>query len=247
MLILQNFSPTPDDGYIIDVGCHVGSFSLSIAKQGYNVISIDGCGQSMECLSEGVKRNKLSNILLKHAVVSSKNRPCRFSQTTNSGSIVYFNEDDKQSQQLQTLTIDDIVDGKKCSLIKLDIEGHEKDAIEGSIETIEHNYPVLIIEVNNHLLTSPKTIFSQLNTLSYDIFLCNTDMHLQPIRPTDIFPYCVIDVLCLHKSYDKSNLTIKDIFTNKDIRQRLMNPEVQMYNMNSPCYNYFNSVFKELP
>ena len=35
------------------------------------------------------------------------------------------------------------------SLIKLDIEGHEKEALEGAVETLKHSSPVVLLEANH--------------------------------------------------------------------------------------------------
>ena len=231
-------------GYILDVGCHIGIYSLPLAHDGYNVIAIDGCKESIDCLNESIVRNKLPNLITIHTPVSDRERTCSFDAQTNCGSIINLEGD-----SLRATTIDSILDGEDCSFIKLDIEGHESNAIEGSLKTLEKCQPPLLIEINNHLLerngSDPREIFVRLDDLSYEIFVCNVNFELLPIRPTDVFPYCVVDVLCLHKSYDKSKLTIKEPYTDQDIHQRLMNSEEQMYSMDSPCYNYFNRMREE--
>jgi len=232
-------------GYILDVGCHIGTYSLPLARDGYNVIAIDGCKESIDCLNESIIRNKLSNLITIPTPVSDRERGCSFDTHTNCGSTINLEGD-----SLRTTTIDSILDGKDCSFIKLDIEGHESKAIEGSIKTLEKCQPPLLIEINNHLLerdgSDPREIFVRLEGLSYEIFLCNVHCELLPIRPTDVFPYCVVDVLCLHKSYDKSKLTIKEFFTDQDIYHKLIGPEEQMYSMDSPCYNYFKRMIEEM-
>ena len=232
-------------GHILDVGCHIGTYSLPLARDGYNVIAVDGCKESIECLNESIIRNKLSNLTTIHAPVSDRERTCSFDTRTNCGSMINLEGD-----SLRTTTIDSILDGKDCSFIKLDIEGHEGNAIEGSLKTLEKCQPPLLIEINNHLLeragSDPREIFVRLEDLSYDVFLCYLDFELRPVRPTDVFPYCVLDVLCLHKSYDKSKLTIKEFSTDQDIQEILRSPESEMYIVGSPCYNYFHRMTEEM-
>jgi FkbM family methyltransferase len=227
-------------GYILDVGCHIGTYSLPLARDGYNVIAVDGCKESIECLNESIIRNKLSNLTTIHTPVSDRERTCSFDTQTNCGSTINL-----EGNSIRTTTIDSILDGKDCSFIKLDIEGHESNAIEGSLKTLEKCQPPLLIEINNHLLerdgSDPREIFVRLDELSYEIFLCYSNFELRPVRPTDVFPYCVVDVLCLHKSYDKSKLTIKEFCTDQDIQQILGSPK-----MDSPCYNYFSRITEEM-
>tara|TARA_R110002020_G_scaffold212736_1_gene419338 strand:+ start:1526 stop:2467 length:942 start_codon:yes stop_codon:yes gene_type:complete len=231
-------------GHILDVGCHIGTYSLPLALDGYNVIAIDGCKESIECLNQSIIRNKVSNLTTIHVPVSDRETTCSFDSRTNCGSMINLEGD-----SLRTTTIDSILNGKDCSFIKLDIEGHEGNAIEGSLKTLEKCQPPLLIEINNHLLerngSDPREIFVRLEDLSYDVFLVHLDFKLRPVRPTDVFPYCVLDVLCLHKSYDKSKLTIKEPYTDQEIHEALMSPEQQMYHTDSPCYNYFNRMREE--
>lgn len=46
---------------------------------------------------------------------------------------------------IPTLTIDDL-NLFECDLIYLDIEGHEMDALQGAINTIQRNSPVIVVE-----------------------------------------------------------------------------------------------------
>ena len=270
----------PDDGYIIDAGCHIGTYSLPLAKDGYNVIAIDACIESIQCLNASINMNNIPNILTINACLSDCKQLCSFNSNTDATSAIDLNPlvdldplplpnllaiekfiskplTDSSKVTIETSTLDDIIGTKNCSLIKLDVEGHEKEVLMGSTGIIKNHSPSLLIEINTCLLeqnnTDPREIFKVLDDLSYDIFICtyqgsadSQQYRLQPIKPTDIFPFCVIDVLCLHNTYDKSKLEMHDYFTVGDIADQFNNPKIRMYDKESPCYSYFDRAFSEL-
>jgi len=59
-------------------------------------------------------------------------------------------------------------------LIKIDVEGHEHQVIEGSIKTIKKNMPIMIIEIEQrHIKNRIDEVFRYITSLNYSGFFLN--------------------------------------------------------------------------
>jgi len=68
-------------------------------------------------------------------------------------------------KKIQCIKIDDYLPDLKPTIIKIDVEGHEKECLAGMIETIKRSRPKMIIEVWEH---TRKEVLSQLTELGYE-------------------------------------------------------------------------------
>ena len=56
-------------------------------------------------------------------------------------------------------------------LIKIDVEGHEKNVIEGALQTIKDNMPILLVEIEQrHINCKISDVFQYILSLNYDGF-----------------------------------------------------------------------------
>lgn len=68
--------------------------------------------------------------------------------------------------------LDDIKIENKIGLIKIDVEGHEKNVIQGGLETIKNNKPILLVEIEErHTKTPVIEIIKFINTIGYKTFI----------------------------------------------------------------------------
>ena len=244
----------PHDGFIVDVGCYIGTVALPLAKMGFSVLAIDGSQGNIECLERAVIKNDLYSIQAIETVVSNSEYMCDFSSDTNPynsiqvGSMVQTTTLDKVLENIQYKSVNDNTQNVPCSFIKIDVEGYEKEVLEGSIEMLTTYHPSICLEINTHLLhkrdMKPRDIFSYLDNLSYELYLVNivnpTMPYLQRFEPTNQFPFSVENVLALHKDYKKSNslhIPIGDDWTHED-SDNLLNTTLTHILTHSPFYDY---------
>ena len=68
--------------------------------------------------------------------------------------------------------LDDIDIGNKIGLIKIDVEGHEKNVLQGGIETVKNNKPILLVEIEERHTNTPITkIITFINSIGYKAFI----------------------------------------------------------------------------
>ena len=128
-------------------------------------------------------------------------------------------------------------------MIKIDIEGFEEEALSGATNIIESNKPVMMLEINGHCLRlinkKPFNILEKLEQLNYMTFIVNNDI-LIPIDKKEKFPFCVIDVLCIHK--DNIHKYIGSTNFAKYIPDIDSIIKQNYSNSNDDCKKYFQSI-----
>ena len=65
--------------------------------------------------------------------------------------------DNYKKVPVKTKKLDDIEIGNKIGLIKIDVEGHERNVLQGGIETVKNNKPVLLVEIEERHTKIPIT------------------------------------------------------------------------------------------
>ncbi len=134
---------------IIDGGAYVGDSALIFYNylQPRKIYALEPDSHNYSLLNKTIRFNKLDDIIipLDHGVYNREGKLC-FSG--GSGGISRISES-SNGEYIKVTTIDRLVYRYKIipGLIKLDIEGYEKEALEGAIETLKKYKPVLLIAV----------------------------------------------------------------------------------------------------
>ena len=140
---------------VIDIGAHLGLFSTFCSKLNKGegkIVCFEPTPGTFAILQQTLKLNHCHNVTAVQAAVSSENGMATFyvSHTAgcNSNSLLK-NRDEKQlsAYDVKLMTIDSITStySLQPSLIKIDVEGAELDALKGGIETFKRFKPVLIL------------------------------------------------------------------------------------------------------
>lgn len=158
-LLLKYYVP---DTNFLDIGSNYGCHSLAIAKkikkesEKGKVYSFEIQPRIYELFLDNIKSNNLSDVIYPNLIgLSNKNEviqinvPENYKQFQNYGGLGIK----EMSEQTSGKTIDttlaklDDLNIDNISLIKLDVEGHELEVLEGSLNTLEYNKPVIVIEI----------------------------------------------------------------------------------------------------
>ena len=147
----------PDD-IVIDLGAHIGLFSLAVAKQVGQVIALEPEEENCEIFEKNIKENCISNVsILQKAIAKEKGdrefyrsllSPARHSFFSNS----FFNGFSFASEKIliPTTTLSEIFkDFKKCKILKADIEGAEYEVFLNSPPELLKRIQMFFIEYHN--------------------------------------------------------------------------------------------------
>ena len=148
------FKPNKGD-VVIDVGAHVGKYSLPAAKlvgENGKVIAIEAHPENFKALQTNILLNDLKNIIaLNIAAFNQDNKKLLLSGSRDSEFSLKSNLKEN-SFEVETRTIDSLLREicvKKVDWVKIDVEGAEVEVLEGMREVIENN-PNLRILIEVH-------------------------------------------------------------------------------------------------
>jgi len=129
-------------GIFVDVGAYIGAYTLRAAKHGSIVFSFEPNPYSFKILSLNVLDNKFDNVKLYNVALG--NKECEVFISTNFDE-TYVSSD---GYKIKMITLDSL-SLNKVDLLKIDVEGYEKEVLLGSESTLDRTDKV-IIEVPEH-------------------------------------------------------------------------------------------------
>ena len=145
-----------------DCGANFGFYSLFVAslKKENEVYSFEASSNTFLDFKKNITLNnfqKIKPINLAISDIQDKQIDFKESQNDWESSIVSNNFEVLKTTRIKTTTIDSILESEKKILsqynivIKLDIEGHEMNAIKGSYNLLKKHSPLIIIEFSKFI------------------------------------------------------------------------------------------------
>lgn len=135
-----------DDDVLFDCGAYDGDSICDFirAVDGYSkIIACEPDPDNYVALSDNIVRNKWERIDLHRTGLSDEKKILKFSLSGDMYSKINENGD----HLVEIDTIDNLLKSEKVSIIKMDIEGAEMEALTGAEETIRKYRPLLMISV----------------------------------------------------------------------------------------------------
>jgi FkbM family methyltransferase len=169
---------------ILDVGANIGNHSLYFSKISKKVFSYEPNPNTYELLKFNTRN--VPNINIYNIGISNKNEK-KFLNESNfnigDSSIVSsiekqdIKKDDITLHEINSFKLDDLQDfsNEEISMIKIDVEGHELEVMDGAKNIIKKNKPLLIFEHNIEI--------NKEQTLKINEFLKQQDYVIYLIQP----------------------------------------------------------------
>lgn len=176
------------DGVVLDVGANLGSFSLPLAKanphltfhafEPQRIISYQLCAN---IIINGLENVYTYELALSNRDINIDVEMPDYANEKNIGAFSIDEETRKNDYECSTVNTSnkieliplDYMRFDNIRLIKLDVEGHELEALQGGIETIKNNnYPPIIFEAWNWkpwFEPKRKELFQYLTDMGYEI------------------------------------------------------------------------------
>jgi FkbM family methyltransferase len=161
-LIKKTEGKSPKKGIIIDIGAFDGMTAVHFAKE-FPGCSINAFEPNANAFNIAIKNcNNYKNISLNNIAISDKTGEAEFSITENqvSSSLNKVNNEAADNSQkgelsvarkvkVKTQSLDELKVVEEILILKIDVQGHEKEVISGGINTL-NNVHFILIEMNNH-------------------------------------------------------------------------------------------------
>ncbi len=162
---------------LLDLGAHLGVVALVAARLGAEVIAVEAAPGNAACLRASRDANGLSNLHVVGAAVSDRPGVVLFREdgaygqvTTESGPGVVEVRAAPVVELLRERGLD------RVDVVKMDVEGHEPQAIEGMRTLLERpDAPPVVFESNRHTLhrvgATPADLLTLFEAFGYRTYL----------------------------------------------------------------------------
>lgn len=188
--ILKNYI-TPDKNFI-DIGAHVGTYSYILGKKAQHTYSFE-CNPKIFCyLAANIALHRLEDKITPYRYALGNKMDVvdyiiRSPDGGGNGLKKLNDKDDNLNKIKVNVKTLDSFDLTNIGFIKIDVEGYEKEVLEGSLSTlIKNNYPPILFEawgdwkeeVNASKIR--KELFEFLEGIGYNINNCveHSDMYI---------------------------------------------------------------------
>ncbi len=181
---------------LLDIGCHYGIFCMAALHYGgpeARVLGVDASEVAGNMFRESLQCNNWSSSgEFIHTAVGQKEGSIQLVETGVSGGNYFVQpEDHPQSELTETpmATIDLLVARLSWNpnIIKIDVEGFEREVILGGSNFLGNSNPVLCLELHNQIMKDhdidPSTVIHILRDLGYQEFYSIED---RPLSESDI-------------------------------------------------------------
>ena len=174
----------------IDVGVYRGVYSYEMSKYSEKVHSFEPNPIIFKYINKNLKKF-IKNIHLYNFALSNQNKtinlkiPIRnsnsnkeiFEEYYEMGKATIHNENNFENYEnfeIQTKKIAELNFDNKISFIKIDVEGHELEVIEGAKNTIKRDKPVLLVEIEKQYTKKEVAeSINFINSLGYKSYFFN--------------------------------------------------------------------------
>jgi FkbM family methyltransferase len=175
----------PGDVFI-DVGAHVGYFTLLASRQvgpAGAVLSIEPNPLALSQLEQNVARSHLPNVLVEHTACGDSTDRVRLHLHTESNSsmasLSSANATGGLAVEVPCTTLDQLIRRRgltRVDLVKIDVEGAELAVLRGMSTIMRELRPVIVLELEPHLLQGFATTRDAIVR-----FLADSDYSLSPL------------------------------------------------------------------
>lgn len=170
---------------VLDLGSHLGVFSLSASALGARVLAVDANPEHTRLLALAAEENHFGDLHVANVALADSPDTVRFVPRSIHGHVLALGEADDQAIDVTATTVDRLLDDlgwDHLDVIKMDIEGSEMAALRGMARLFERGCrPTMVIESNASMLagqgSSVPALRSVLAEMGYEVLLID---HLRP-------------------------------------------------------------------
>ena len=155
LLMLRDLLKSESNPVFINIGANIGHHSLFMSRHCGSVHAFEPYAPVSELMEFKIQRNNISNIIVHKLGLGCKDTELEYfaprGYNTGTGSFVYSHETayNQSSEKLQVVNADKYISKlglDKINLIKIDVEGFEKDVLIGLKKTLLEYRPVVFME-----------------------------------------------------------------------------------------------------
>ena len=188
-----------DQGWFFDVGANVGMYSWEVREVCplRKILAFEPDPENIKLLEKTLNEANLKHLAISKCALSKRVGEVTFFQdnlTSATGCVAgmdkpwieQYLKGSVNEIRVKTATLDSVSLGEKIpSLIKIDVEGHEIEVLEGSSNTLTKARPLLIIE---SFPPKQSTVLSMLHEFGYRSIDADRHVSINP-KTTNLFAW----------------------------------------------------------
>lgn len=164
-------------GKVVEIGANNGTHTVSLAKaladESRQLIAFEPQPFIFQNLCANLALSGLINVVAHPWACGAKNEIVYFprmdyTMEDNFGAVTVTPEPLPNSIAVTCVRLDDIVGTDAVSLIKIDVEGYELQALQGAVETITRSRPILYVE--NDRIEKSQALIEWLWSQNYQLY-----------------------------------------------------------------------------
>lgn len=192
----------PPDGVILDLGAHLGTFTLAAAASGRRVIAVEASPRNFDLLTRSVRANRVENLVtIVQVAVGDRAGTARFQQEGAWGQVT----DSLWARdvvEVQVRPVPELLADLRVGhvdVVKLDVEGSEIAVLDGMAHLLSSaEAPAVVYESNAHTLrmfdATPEALLARFSRLGFDNYLVDDqELLLTPVTSTTFQPETNVD------------------------------------------------------
>ena len=148
------FKTSMRDKHFIDVGANLGNHSNGLCQSFAECHAFEPSPRTFHLLKANMADKP--NVICHQVALSDYNGAARFHQDINNSGKSYIvgkssfsaKKSNDNSIEIKTIRLDDaLTEHSKVGLIKIDVEGHELRVLQGAVNILQNEKPLVMIEV----------------------------------------------------------------------------------------------------
>lgn len=193
----------PDRGLILDIGANLGVMSAYMAQQKpfLKIAAIEPIPLHVNVISQFFKSKKLLHIDIIQKAISNEERFVKMQIPSKDGILqhglasIQDQKDGGELYDVQAITLDQLMEQYPSEVlvgIKMDVENHEWEALQGGIQTIRKHQPIIMAELWNDQKKEQCLHF--LKGLGYRVMYVDGQGQLISYRGEDVLDYIFLPI-----------------------------------------------------
>lgn len=163
-----------------DIGANIGSYTCFFAAKvgpSGKVVAFEPVARTADFVQRNIEINAFSNVTLVRKAVADfvGRRPIFFNTTDQTEGTASLNvEGGARSEIVDVDTIDNVVGSLPApDLIKIDVEGSQKEVFDGARTFFSRHAPMLMAELRHESTAVTQALQERLRRMGYRVFVCH--------------------------------------------------------------------------
>ncbi|MBL0883654.1 MAG: FkbM family methyltransferase [Chitinophagaceae bacterium] len=189
----------PDHGLVLDIGANLGVMSAYLAQKNssWKIVAIEPIPFHVKVIHRFLRYKRLINIDIVEKAISHKDGWVEMKVPMEEGmlqhglaSVAIQNDRAGELYQVSAITLDQLMDQYPKEVlvgIKIDVENHEWEVLQGGIQTIQKYQPIIMAELWNDF--KKQQCLHLLISLGYRVMYINLQGQLVSYQDEDVIDY----------------------------------------------------------